>query len=127
MKKKIQISIGVLLLIVYGIISINRCNDKIKTMNDYSITEGWITKYSIVSDMDHRYLTYSYMVQGSLYSRTITPSVYFDSCRWDIDICKEKRFRVLYLNTNYNKSLIDLTNDIRNNRNAEISELDKFQ
>ncbi len=107
----------------------NSLIDKKSVKNDYKVTIGWIVEVKDFGIGPNRYLTYSYTVNGKLYTREIDgPNGDFSECKDDISLCKNKRFLVIYSPGNPKRSLIDLTREIQNIKNPELPEkLTMFQ
>lgn len=106
-----------LLVFVHNRIKISNDFEK----NDYELTTGSITKISVFGVDNNRYLTYSYWVNGTVYSREINYSIPdFDICGNDISLCSKMRFVVMYSISNPKKSLIDLTKNVYGQDSIEI-------
>ncbi len=96
--------------------------------DNYHITIGYMISYSISGDADNRILTYEYVVKGNKYQRYITPSIYFDECHNNINLCKYHKFHVIYSAKEPDKSLIDLSYQIiRIDSTYVYKNLDKFE
>lgn len=115
-------SISGAIFLAFVIINIQRAFDRNEVLDDYSFTQGWIVGYSKIGDHRNRTLMYSYRVNGLLYSRTISPSVDFSACENDISLCANKRFFVIYSNSNHDKSLIDLKHEIKDLKELKFPE-----
>lgn len=103
--------------------------DRIDVLRDYSKTKGWIYNYFTIGVEKSRGLEYEYYVNGSRYTRKITPSTNkFDFCEEDIDKCAHKEFWVIFSPENPHKSLIYLKMEIQGKENPPFPKtLDDFE
>jgi len=111
----IKISIVLIFVSIFVIVSIVRYKNKIEVLNDYNFTLGKIIKYTISGEMNSKYLTYDYEVNGVTYQRYISAKTKkYDYCEDNIELCNEIRFVVIYSKNDYSKSLIDLSVEYEN-------------
>jgi hypothetical protein len=102
------------LLIFIGYKFVDFYYDKYYVKHDYQITIGKIIEYEEFGIGPNRYLTYSYIVNGSEIRREIdSPRVIFKECLEPSKKCDEKRFFVIYSRKHPERSLIDLTFEIQ--------------
>jgi hypothetical protein len=102
------------LLIFIGYKFVDFYYDKYYVKHNYQITIGKIIEYEEFGIGPNRYLTYSYIVNGSEIRREIdSPRVIFKECLEPGKKCDEKRFFVIYSRKHPERSLIDLTFEIQ--------------
>lgn len=85
-----------------------------KVISGYELVSGKIISFSSVGTMNNRYLTYSYIVNGVVYSKeTYVPGSLFPKCEYDLDLCTDKRLWVAYQKDDPSNSLINLYIEIQ--------------
>ena len=94
-----------------------------KILNNHSFTIGSLTKY-IPSGSSTR-IHFEYCVYGVVYEKIISVGSEFDYCK-QISLCKDKKFWVIYHNSNHSDCMIDLSNEVKDQKNKPIS-LDNFE
>ena len=115
----------IILLIPMGLNYLNR----LKTIDDYEQTTGWIIDYDEFGIGPNTYLTYEYIVDNNKYSRRINgPNRRFTQCKDNVYLCRNKRFIVVYSKKNLSNSLIDLTREFTKGEKPSMpSSLKNFQ
>lgn len=131
-KSNLNILQFLLYLVIFGFAGykiVDYYSDKAVVKNNYNLTIGKIIEYNEIGIEPKRFITYSYTVNGKLYKREICcPKKTYDECGENISLCDKKRFVVLYSKAHPEKSLIDLTLDIKEIKDPIFpSTLNKFQ
>ena len=110
-RKIIAVILSAIIFIVFIVVNTETRFDRKEVVDDHSLTQGWIVRYSEIGTYNNPSLEYNYSVQGKVYSRTIAPRFDFSYCQKNINDCKKKRYYVIYSNSDHSKSLIDLKHD----------------
>lgn len=110
---KRDIVIVIFVIIIVGFNYFNKTNDKKLVINDYLITTGVITDYSIIGDANSHYITYEYVIGERRYERTVYyPSRDLEFIYDNIEKHSNWQFLVLCSKINNSKSIIDFSKRI---------------
>ena len=130
-RKKIILLNILFVIIIFLVMKIGeklRIEEKQNILNNYSITIGRIIDIGRWGDPGSKTIIYSYKVDSIEYKRSIYPMIYYPECETNFNLCKEKRFWVIYYKSDPRKSLINLNHEIQGLANPIFPKsLDHFE
>lgn len=87
---------------------------KKRVSTNHSFVIGYIIKYGSVGSVQNYYLTYNYTVDEQAFDvETSLPNDIFSGCKYDLNLCSNKRFWVAYEKDDPSNSLINLYIEIQ--------------
>lgn len=89
-------------------------------LKDHGVTTGKLTEYSPSTHDFSTRIHFRYCVDGIMYNKTI-------SVGSDFSFCENRQYWVIYLNSNHDACMIDLSNEIRMKDQSPPKSLDKFK
>jgi len=95
----------------------NQRNEIVNGMHRFVF--GQFMRVGSVGDGSSRFVEVSYNVDGKIYYRTTSSDYYFDLCMQNKS-CSNKKFWVMYLVKDPEKSLVDISKEIQNVENPQI-------
>ena len=111
--EKFDIALIVLLCFVSCVYLVKYFNKK-DIFSNYGKTTGIMTSFEMIGVEDNRYLGYKYYVDGIEYEGSAFVDVnYYDYCSSNIELCKDKKFWVIYSKKDPSNSLIDYMHEIQ--------------